>query len=99
MMQVALLFLYISLDPPPTAPKKRKRSRRGSVGEVRATEEPRAALELLIDRISVWSAVAELGIGVDDKGDAASKSKGKGREEEKITTILKRFWRQVIKAE
>jgi hypothetical protein len=81
------------------APKKRKRSRRGSVGEARATEEPRAALELLIDRISVWSAVAELGIGVDDKGDAASKSKGKGREEEKITTILKRFWRQVIKAE
>lgn len=98
-MQVALLFLYISLDPPPMAPKKRKRSRRGSVGEARATEDPRGALELLIDRISVWSAVAELGIGVDDRGDAASKSKGKGREEENITTILKRFWRQVIKAE
>lgn len=83
MIQVALLFLYIIYMPPTTEVKKRKRDKKKtSVQSV--TDDPKASLEVLIDRLSVWFAVAELG-------------EGSNINEEGIQSILKSFWSKVIK--
>ena len=79
-----MLFQYLSHSPV-DPPKKRKREKRKSTGPS-VVEDPATALELLVDRLSVWSAVAELGLGQED-----------GRAENKIQKLLSGFWDDVIK--
>ena len=79
------------------APKKRKRDRwreDTAIVVISPVEDPGSATELLIDRLSVWQAVAELGIGIDE-----DKGKGKCKEDEDgMQAILRRFWEDVMKA-
>lgn len=82
LIQVALLFLYI-LHATPTEPKKRKREKRKS-GNQTVLDDPSTSLEVLIDRLSVWYAVAELGTGlVPVEGG--------------IQAALTAFWTRVVK--
>lgn len=69
----ALLQLILLLTYMPVAPRKRKKR------EV----DPSTAVELLMDRLSIWAAVADLGLG-DSAGD-------NGMQE-----LLKRFWDEVM---
>jgi hypothetical protein len=53
------------------------------------------ALELLMDRLSVWQAVTELGL--DTISGAGGGGKGKGKDEEdSVDKMLRRFWENVI---
>jgi hypothetical protein len=52
-----LLLAYIPDAPPPA--KKRKRDRTSDISPL---DQPKEAIELLFDRLSVWQAVAELGM-------------------------------------
>jgi hypothetical protein len=96
LLQIVLLMVYMIHAPLPV-PKKRKRDRRRDDTEaviISPIEDPVSAMELLMDRLSVWQAVAELGIGLDE-----DKSKGKEKDEEdSMPGILKRFWEGVMVA-
>lgn len=91
-MQIVLLLVYILHRPAPAA-KKRKRDRPRNYTEpyiISPVDNPESAIELLVDRLSVWQAVAELGIGVTE-------DKGKGKEDEDgMPAVLRRFWREII---
>jgi len=50
-------------------------------------EDPKAALETLLDRLSIWSALADLNL---DEG------KGKSKAGEDWQGILKRFWVDIL---
>jgi hypothetical protein len=82
LMQVALLFLYIA-NAPPAPPKKRKREKRRSEPPS-VVDNPQAALEVLMDRLSVWSAISEL-----ESGPAIA--------ENGTQVMLQAFWAVVIK--
>ncbi|WWC92137.1 uncharacterized protein L201_007091 [Kwoniella dendrophila CBS 6074] len=106
LIQIILLLIYIQFGPmnaeQPT--KKRKRSKRSHRAELNDTptaldpiEDPKTALELLIDRLSVWQAVSELGISIDQSTESSSKVKGKSKiDENSIANILGRFWKSVM---
>lgn len=82
LIQVVLLFLYIS-HAAPAAEKKRKRDKRRSEPPS-VVDNPHSALEVLMDRLSVWSAISEL-----ESGPAIA---------ENITQVmLQAFWSNVIK--
>nr|XP_019051245.1 hypothetical protein I302_01694 [Kwoniella bestiolae CBS 10118]OCF30175.1 hypothetical protein I302_01694 [Kwoniella bestiolae CBS 10118] len=109
LMQMILLLLYFTY-PPPASPaitsKKRKRSKHLSRSEmdsptsVNPAEDPKTALDLLMDRLSVWQAVSELGLGLglsSSDGDVKANGKGKGKaEENSIANMLGRFWKTVM---
>jgi hypothetical protein len=89
LIQVILLFAYIPLHKPTT--KKKKKSKRSGSPDTKVTsplEDPRAALETLLDRLSIWSALADLNL--DDGG------KGKSKAGEGWQGILQRFWRDIL---
>ena len=90
-MQVVLLLLLLNTDPPPSIQdesKKRKRSKRES-SENGASVDPGGSLELLMDRIGVWNAVEEMGIGADDIPSATGQETG-------FQAMLKQFWRSIV---
>jgi len=95
-MQIILLLLYIPHAPSLQETKKRKRDRKRDVVEksaVSPSENPQAALELILDRLVVWQAVADLGLDLGDK----SQDKGKGKENESgVTSMLRQFWEDII---
>jgi len=84
LIQIIMLFQYLSHGPIELL-KKRKREKRKSNGPS-VLDDPATSLELLVDRLSVWSAVAELGVAEVNSG-----------EENKVQTMLKGFWDDVVK--
>jgi hypothetical protein len=86
LIQAILLLSYIPLHQPI---KKKKKSRRSGSPDRTASplEDPKAALETLLDRLSIWSALADLNL---DEG------KGKSKAGEDWQGILKRFWKDII---
>jgi len=89
LIQVIFLFAYIPLHKPTT--KKRKKNKRGASPDAKGAspfEDPRAALETLLDRLSIWSALADLNL--DDW------VKGKSKAGEGWQGVLQRFWRDII---
>ena len=101
LMQIILLLLFIPHHTPRREKKKRKRRRSSNgpddAGNIDPTEDPAAALEVLIDRLSIWLAVSELGIDQDAKHDNAARDmKGKVMDKENLTQLLKHFWENVI---
>ena len=81
-------------DPP--LPKKRKRRRHGQDDDFPSVlspmHDPQAALELLMDRLSVWQEVARLGLDVN-----SDPGKGKRKVEEyDLPWILRDFWDNVV---
>ncbi|WVQ95583.1 hypothetical protein IAU59_002680 [Kwoniella sp. CBS 9459] len=118
LIQIILLFLYISSLPPAATgdQKSRKRKRRPhshrhepEVPEVVSpVEDPKTALELLIDRLSVWQAVADLGLDLEqgpfggngaapraDSGTGQNKA-GKKDDSARVGALLGKFWKSVI---
>ncbi|WVR08466.1 hypothetical protein IAU60_005521 [Kwoniella sp. DSM 27419] len=111
LMQMTLLLLYVNLKPllpivEAKQSKNRKRRHRSdrdlddSLGSS-PIEEPQTALEILMDRISVWQAVADLGLSVavsgpGDIGYAEAGKKGKNKEEDGVGAMLGRFWKTVM---
>lgn len=83
-MQVALLFMYINYAPA-SAPQKRKRDKRRA-GPLSVVDDPKAALDVLMDRLSVWSAISEL-----EGGPAGTSG------ENEVQEMLRTFWTDVIK--
>jgi hypothetical protein len=113
LLQVILLLTYIPLASPPSRERKgRKRDRdstrsfKGSRGRERESsgpprtpqEDPAGALEMVMDRLSIWAAVADLGLDVvlDAPLAAKGKSKAKDREEDGMVAVLRRFWEEVL---
>ncbi|WWD08476.1 hypothetical protein V865_006588 [Kwoniella europaea PYCC6329] len=108
LMQIILLLTYITHtpEPPPVQSKKRKRSKHSSRAgpdndsptSVNPSEDPKTALELLMDRLSVWQAVSELGLNLSTS-DETNKVNGKGKskmDENGIANMLGRFWKSVM---
>ncbi|WWD20588.1 hypothetical protein CI109_105064 [Kwoniella shandongensis] len=113
LIQIILLLMYLSSGPSPPSEndgKKRKRHRHSRRADddipavISPIDDPKTALELLMDRLSVWQAVSELGLDLNlglgsggiDEG-RKSKSKGKGKEEENVVAaMLKSFWDEVL---
>ncbi|WWC98736.1 hypothetical protein V866_005629 [Kwoniella sp. B9012] len=108
LMQIILLLTYITHTPDPHAvqSKKRKRSKHSSragpdndsTPSVNPSEDPKTALELLMDRLSVWQAVSELGLNLPTS-DEMNKVNGKGKskmDENGIANMLGRFWKSVM---
>lgn len=93
LMQIILLLLYSRHQPPGDNKKDRKRKRRHREEATTPAEDPKMALELLVDRVSVWLAVAELGIVHAVEGSTGT---GKGKEEEGVLGMMKRFWDEVV---
>jgi hypothetical protein len=70
--------------------KKRKKKRTSSPDKAASPlDDPKAALETLLDRLSIWSALADLNL--EDAG-----SKGKSKAGEDWQEILKRFWKDIL---
>jgi hypothetical protein len=95
LLQIILLLLYIPQAAQPGS-KKRKRNRRkeGSTAVETPTDDPQAALDLMMDRLVVWQAVADLGL---DLAEDAATSKSKERASEGgISVVLRQFWEEVI---
>ena len=71
-----------------------RKRRRGEepIAEISPTVDPVAAFEVLIDRLSVWYTIAELGIEMEGKRDGQPGS----FQEEGIQDVLKRLWREII---
>jgi hypothetical protein len=90
LIQAILLLSYIPLHQPIT--KKRKKHRRSGTLDIEKAasplDDPRATLETLLDRLSIWSALADLNL--EDGG------KGKSKAGEDWQGILKRFWKDII---
>ncbi|OCF58459.1 hypothetical protein L486_04492 [Kwoniella mangroviensis CBS 10435] len=108
LMQIILLLTYITHTPDPHAvqSKKRKRSKHSSRADpdndsptsVNPSEDPKTALELLMDRLSVWQAVSELGLNLPTS-DEINKVNGKAKskmDENGIANMLGRFWKSVM---
>jgi len=87
LIQLILLLSYVPLHQPV---KKRKKSRRSGTPDktVSPLDDPKAALETLLDRLSIWSALADLNL---DDG-----AKGKKKAGEDWQGILKRFWSDIL---
>ena len=85
LLQIVMLLVYVRYVPLST-PKKRKRDKRKSA-TVSAVDDPAATLEVLVDRLSVWSAVADLGIEDADKEMDTDTS---------IQNVLQQFWTDVV---
>lgn len=92
-------------------PKKRKRSSKAVSGDsgigISPVQDPLTAVELLLDRLSVWQALSDLNLGVggfdpptrSGLGLGGGKGKGVGGETEKegmIGEMLKSFWDDVL---
>lgn len=91
LVQLVMLLFYRSRYQATAVPKKKKRKRRDTQPPT-PLEDPDAALELLADRIGLWLAVAELGIGLD-----ADDINGREKEDERSVSFrLKRFWELVL---
>ena len=95
LIQMALLLLYVMHSPPTLPPKKRKRDRKSkpAVELSCPTDDSSACVEVLMDRLGVWSAVAELGLGMDED---VHERKGQGRNGIGILGVIKDFWQSVI---
>ncbi|ORX41172.1 hypothetical protein BD324DRAFT_648061 [Kockovaella imperatae] len=90
LMQVILLLMLMQLEVPAgSSVAETKRKRKRSRSETAASDDPSTALELLMDRIGVWNAVAELGIGLEDVADP------KGSESS-LQMVLESFWRAIL---
>jgi len=82
-----MLFEHLSHAPPaPPEPTKKRKREKGKPTGPSVIEDPATALELLVDRLSVWSAVAELGVGVEH-----------GAVENQVLVLLRDFWDNVVK--
>lgn len=92
-------------------PKKRKRSSEAVSGDpgigISPVQDPLTAVELLLDRLSVWQALSDLNLGVggfdpptgSGLGLGAGKGKGVGGETEEegmIGEMLRSFWDDVL---
>lgn len=90
-VQIILHLVYIIHSPDKSKKRKREKSRNSSPAPIIPTDQPKEAVELLFDRLSVWQAVADLGMGGDPKG--------KEKKFESVTEILERFWQEIILAQ
>lgn len=82
LLQVALLFIYISHAPPAVLKKRKREKKRSEPPSV--ADNPQAALEVLMDRLSVWSAISEL-------------ESGPSTAENETQVMLQAFWTSVIR--
>ncbi|OCF30721.1 hypothetical protein I316_07607 [Kwoniella heveanensis BCC8398] len=117
LIQIIFLFLYMTSLPPSEGEQKSKKRKRRShfhrhepeaTEPASPTEDPKMALELLIDRLSVWQAVADLDLdlnGDDAKTNASGgtgshgnqrKQTGKGGDSAGVGALLGKFWKSVI---
>ena len=98
LIQTLLLFHYIPLHIPDTNKKRKKYKSKGREStdllETLPAEEPKAALNILMDRLSIWSALADMSL--DQPVEGEGKGKGKGKDEDGWSGILKRFWNDII---
>ncbi|RXK41767.1 hypothetical protein M231_01002 [Tremella mesenterica] len=96
LLQIILLLLYIPHHIPPIK-KKRKRDKdrdRDASRSDRTTDDPNMLLEVFMDRLSVWLAVAELGIGLSEE---TISTKGKITDKEnKFQITVKNFWNDIL---
>ncbi|WRT70546.1 uncharacterized protein IL334_007544 [Kwoniella shivajii] len=102
LLQIILLLMYTIYAPSKPQSKKRKRVKHSHRAEpdspinVNPTEDPETALELLVDRLSVWQAVSELGLSLDPVSKD-SRAKGKSKTDENgIAVLLGKFWKSVM---
>ncbi|WWC72454.1 uncharacterized protein I206_106416 [Kwoniella pini CBS 10737] len=104
LIQIILLLLYTTFTTETEASNKKRKRSKSSRREaeqdqptiVNPAEDPKVAMELLMDRLSVWQAVAELGLPLGDPTDVRN-IKGKGKVPENvIANMLGRFWKSVI---
>jgi hypothetical protein len=90
LIQAILLLSFIPHHQPVT--KKRKKGRRNNspnTPDVSPLDDPKATLETLLDRLSIWSALADLNLD-NDAG------KGKSKAGDGWQGILRDFWRDVL---
>ena len=88
-MQVTLLVLMSREAVPLATEKKRKRSSKDAVrSEPSPIDDPTSTLELLMDRLGVWNAVAELGI--------VEAVESKSNEDRGLQVTLRRFWQRIM---
>jgi hypothetical protein len=90
LIQAILLFTYIPLHVPTI--KKRKKGKRHSEvdqGVASPADDPIGALETLLDRLSIWSALADLNLGDGGNG------KGRAKEGDGLAGVLQRFWHDI----
>lgn len=85
-----LLFNYIPLHVPDTKKKRKKSKMRDSadVSEISPADDPRAALATLMDRLSIWSALADMSL--------EPTIKGKEKDDDGWVGILRRFWEEIV---
>ncbi|EIW69826.1 hypothetical protein TREMEDRAFT_61596 [Tremella mesenterica DSM 1558] len=98
LLQIILLLLYIPHHIPPIKKKRkrdkdRERDRDVSRSDM-STDDPNMLLEVFMDRLSVWLAVAELGIGLSEEPIS---TKGKITDKEnKFQITVKNFWNDIL---
>ena len=68
--------------------KKSKGRHPDDVMEVSPTDDPKAALNTLMDRLSIWSALADMSL--------EPPVKGKEKDDGGWAGTLKRFWEEII---
>lgn len=61
-----------------------------NAGVASPLDDPKGALETLLDRLSIWSALADLNLGDGGNG------KGKAKEGDGWAGVLQRFWHDII---
>ncbi|KAL7422659.1 hypothetical protein Q5752_001950 [Cryptotrichosporon argae] len=95
------------VEPVPSAPdasskRKRKRDSFGgrkrllrTAGSTADPPDPKAALEMLEDRVALWAAVADLGQGVGAASDSAHVGAGTG-DAGSLSGVLHAFWADVL---
>lgn len=96
---------------PDYKPRKRKRSSKTASGDpeigISPLQDPLTAVELLIDRLSVWQALSDLNLGLEGFDPSAMSGSGVGQgkgkevggetgEERLIGETLKSFWDDVL---
>ena len=90
LLQTLLLFHYIPLHTPGTKKKRKKSKYRDSTDapDISPAEDPKAALNTLMDRLSIWSALADMSL--------EPSVKGKEKDEDGWSGVLKRFWTEIV---
>lgn len=76
--------------------KPRKRKRKSKAIWEAVVDDPKTALELLTDRLSIWQAVSDLGIGEAPPAHVSHKGKAKAMVKEGYSDKVRRFFDEVL---